>query len=502
MALVRAVEWAVRHPKSFATVYAGIQAGAAWVGYKYTNFQISNIKKAAQMVGSKRKLPFYGGRRTFKKTALGLPPRMAIPKAAPKVIDNSLAPGSRVAGAIVTLGNSNNFITKQRSVVGRKRYWPKNPSAVLSQYRWQSIEPNPIVSIDRSLQLHPAVETLLTPAGVSRQCLAMPVYCFNLSALGENGKQVGLNSYQYVTCPMYRLYKDTGLSLGVDTNLSPTVQNYFWSKIVGKNNSPGSNVDNYQWNREVCDDVVGPTGSYRHLWSHVQMMIDTDLAQDQNMVHVDIIKFKNEHCAPRREFFDANEQVFKTYDMALTASSEETSALDVFWESFLTHRLLHPLLDYNIPDKEKQWRVVKSHQIEFGSASGFGVRRHNFDLFYHNGSQYDLVDNQTGDTVVAASSTDKNNDVVQGNLNQVDQVTGTAKAKFNQLTKSRNYEMFSRDRKTDTWMLIYADIHNTQDVPTATNFHFDMKVKSKYEVEPDKSYKLGVTIGGTTYEVK
>lgn len=498
MALVRAVEWAVRNPTAFAAVYSGIQAGAAWVGYKYTKYQIENIKKVAAMVGPGRKFYWGTGAPLKKKTA---PPWRGAPRRAPPpVLDSNMAPNSNVHGALVTLGNSNNRISYQRSKVGRKKYRPKTPSAVLSQYRWQSIVADPSYTIDRAMPLHIQTGLATCPDGVQRTCLAMPVYCFNLSALAENGKQLGVNVYDYVTCPMYRLYKNTNAP--ADANLSPTTQNYFWVNISGVGNSPVGTASNYQWNREICDDVVGPTGSYRHLWSHVQMMIDTDRPDEQTRVHVDLVRFKNEHCAPQRVFFDTTSNSFKTYDMSLNATGEETSALDVFWESFLTHRLIHPLLDYNIPDKEKQWRVIKGHQIEMGNVTTGSFRRHNLDLFYHNGAKYDLVDNQTGDTVVPADATDWNNDMVQGNLNQTD-LAGSFKPRFNQLTKSRKYEMYSRDRKTDVWMMIYSDSHPiylTEGYPA--NIHFDIKVKNKYETEPNKGYKLGVTVGGTTYEVK
>lgn len=313
----------------------------------------------------------------------------------------------------------------------------------------------------------------LNPNYVEVDKTYLPMYAFNLSAIGWQGVDAGNPSLpQIASVPCYRLYK-TG-------DLSTSTKNYRWESVEGQNANGGNE---YIWHREVQNEHHLATPFYRHMWSNIQLLLQCGANCDCT-IHTDIVQFKNS-CGPRREqVVDVGGLKTKTvFDDEPTADVESSN--DVFWESFWAHRVCHPLAKYSNFDKEKNIVFkakgsIKVNEPAFQNQSTL-TNRHVRHIFVNSGKVYDLRDETHEDKTTTGAEVVK--------LGPIKGVHGANVEPFqypmwtNQIRAYTENHIYNRDDNKDLWLLVYADMLPGDPLWQADAFtcSFDFKIRNKYE---------------------
>lgn len=462
--IVQLTEWAVSHPAQFAALYGAVEAGAAWVGYKYSKYQIDNIKKVYNMViGSKRRLPYKA--RNGKLQKYGMPGNVyPYPKPAPEQADLSTAKGV-LHGANITVGLHTTF-TKDYLRAGKKKNMSLGSKYTTRSgiFFWQSInELNLSGGSTRSLELKSDYSTL--------DKILLPVYAVNLTALAWQGREAATSNPQYQAVPVYRLSKNG--------NLSTASQQYKWESITGydANSSIAAKVSNRQWHNERLCGLPEATPYYRHLWSNIRLLLQCGSGHECT-VHTDIVRFHNE-CGPQRELKLHADGTTVTFDAA--PDSRTASSNDVFWESFMAKRVVHPLSRYTNTDKDLQLEFLAKGSVKLNNQSA-ERSLHNRNIFFVDGRVRNVCEDRAEDaSYVPALNTDEN--TKNGPLVGV-HVAGTnsnCATGTNQVLSYKGCTMYQRRAEMDNWLLIYGDMFYAGDISSSISCSFDMTVRNKYE---------------------
>lgn len=370
MALVRAVEWAVRHPKSFAAVYGAIEAGVAWVGYKYSKFQIDNIRKAYSYLNSPGTMPRPYGKRLGPSMGLDMGTYTSSKR---RDTTNYQYPTSQyLNGAKVVVGDRpivTKSTSKKKARTGTKRGTLKsivNHLMKTNKYRWQSInKDNGVYTDPRSLYFNATrlQRGWVNNAGTvtfdsSTQVQSMPAFAFDLTTLPFQGPVNSLadahSGNLLESVPFYRMYKRcwTGAgAVGDPASLNPSVRNYFWHHQNGLSNGPSmeynGNGKGCCWSPEYMESAVGDmVSSFLNRWMSFDFFVRCSRVHNCK-IHFSVVKFHNA-CGPRRYYKEGGvyntDQMIYTTDDNPNASSQQ--AIDAFWETFWASKIVHPLCSY------------------------------------------------------------------------------------------------------------------------------------------------------------
>lgn len=318
------------------------------------------------------------------------------------------------------------------------------------------------------------LSTALSHATVDATYVGLPMYCINLSALAWQG-QGTTNVGSYNTIPMYRLVR-------TEADLTTGTANYTWLRQechVDQTAQPTSNTEGWQfcWNRKNTDGYPTATPYYQHHWSNIKLLFQCSEDCDC-IVHTDIVQFPEEHVAPRRQYWEVGDGTSNvvTY-MDNGADNAERAPIDVFWESFWARRIIHPLSEYQNPDKSKYIKFLHKGSLRINQSTNSmdQNQRHMRSIFWNDGKIYNLRD---------SAVYDKN---TQGTLNAQNLVNNPVTRladdynRTNQVESNTNVLPYNRDRRLDTYLLIYADmLQRPKPTITPVPCTFDFQIDNKY----------------------
>lgn len=539
-----AVEFLVANPVRTAALYGALQSGASWIFYKYSKFQLDNIRRAYNFLRSRGEIPKENmPRPRMKRTRQGRKFYGANPGSVESMAYSKRVGGPQVntgtnvdiprggvlKGGVVDVGQLPKYTT-QKSSYGRKPVPSKNKRVAI--FRWQSLSGTK--NAGRSLSL---VNYLPDPDTIS-----MPMYAFNLSAIGGQGRYIDKDFaggtqaaagffHDTLNVPMYKLNKHKGADW-----LDPATRNYRWTPVRGQNNHPdnlpweyGTRYSEgsyaYCWDHERLDDVPNGYPSARHLWSQVRMLIECS-DQMNCKIHVAVAKL-DDTIAPSRHYtrriavyqeaqpgppvkpagyrWDENTPL-QEYDDVPGVGTKETQNADAFWESFWSHRVIHPLATYSQPNKHKfikflKHEVINVNPYEYLGGEKFQVQK---DLMVFDGRYQNLTEDTKTDAVRRGTYDNINSGEVNvGPVQAWPTVTPSTILSnvlgYNQMVRIRDLCSY-QDRYKDTWLLVWMDGYHLDNTDLNHACSFDMVVRSKFELDPSTYREMKVT-GSTATSV-
>lgn len=294
----------------------------------------------------------------------------------------------------------------------------------------------------------------------------LPAFALNLSALAWQGLSSDANARtpQYYSVPFYRLQKAGALSTGS--------AQYTWVKEIVQN---ADSSFNYFWNRKETDFPSYVSPYYKHDWSNIRLLFSCG-GYSHCTIHAELVQFRN-GCGPRREYLTQGTGVYSVFDSAMDSKTESSN--DVFWESFWAHRVVHPLSEYQNPDKDKQIKRIASYSIKTNNLADNRANLHNMNIFYKDGRIMSLRNSQFQDSNTGALNTQ---DVIKQPIVGVHAAGEDLRnaALTNQVINWKQSFIYNEDRAKDTWLFVYADMYPPYGIENAP-CSFDFSVTNKYE---------------------
>lgn len=304
-----------------------------------------------------------------------------------------------------------------------------------------------------------------------------PFYVFNLTALPFQGWDTSIQA-KYATVPGYQLVKDG--------TLAPGTLQYSWDDVNGVN---VDNTANERWQKESCTSDYHPiVDVYRHCWANISMLINAPTNCPGMKIHVALVKFID-NVGPRRRYYRSDNTTFYYHDGALTA--KEMAVNDTFWESFLGHRLVHPIVSYGAVQKNRCIKFLKHIELKCDAPQLAAGSYHRLNLFYNNGRIYNPK-------MVGMSE-------VQGTASEgkmvKELIAGTHAGGSTPFQNPERYVQSSSERagglydqpKTDTWLAVWCDRYELENsAADQANCSFDFNIRCKFEMP----FTIGANAGG------
>lgn len=183
----------------------------------------------------------------------------------------------------------------------------------------------------------------------------LPVYCFNLTSVGQGKHNVSGTVRDTYNWPFYRLTKNAS-------------NQYRWEPVDGKHNNPGTNGADKAWMIEDSTSAVEfPTlPEYTLDWVQSRYMV---AGACHNDTHVDFLEVKfREKYGPQRQYFAAGVGVGKEDP---DPTGDEENDITAWWDHYLASRTCHPfrtskLRKGTIP---QAWDIIRHKTIGFGARS-------------------------------------------------------------------------------------------------------------------------------------
>lgn len=323
------------------------------------------------------------------------------------------APSGRyLSGPNVTVGDKAVSTKSATNCVARSLKYGQSLMSMLNRsvihndvFRWQSI-----YKFDNA-DSHRVRSIGLNTVGVKDaenviKKMALPMYAFDLgtSPVQAIGTVNTKTRHKYESVPMYRLYKST--AGGRSQSLQANVQNYFWEPQAGYQNGPSidyAEKNVFQWGPELMRAKVGDYEFYKNLYNHIDVLLKCHRTMACK-VHFSIVRFRNK-TGPERKF-----TVDTAYDKDATGDptfysnetqiiTEEIQDSDVFWESFWSKKLCHPLSKFNMDRKKSHISFVKDEVVNVNpeEVTTSEAYFHRKMIQHYDGTAISLSDNYNDD---------------------------------------------------------------------------------------------------------
>lgn len=379
-------------------------------------------------------------------------------------------------GSKLAIGEKPTY-TSSYSRFGRKGFGGFNyPDKVL--YRFQSLVP--LNSLD-------AANSLLPGPATSDWEYQLPMYCFNLSVPGDTGISGTVpKKGKYINHPFYRL-KKVFRRPADGKALDPSVMNYYWEAAIGINNNPasiplGTTNDRYGWYREVADQLPHNASYFKNLYNEIKLLFR---ARDgcENVCHVALVQMDQEVCPHRAYQLNDNDGVLDTKDAFYMPAFDviKTGQADTFWESFWSHRVVHPMSHYNQEDKKGFIKFLKHETIKiYPTAAYEGVIQyeHLKNMFVGSvGRGTTMIANKSDDSDLTTNGNITNPPV--NVMNYTDNF-GAFCGAYNQITKVSEIGPYPPDRERDVYLLIWCDHKGGVGQVGDMGCSFDLQVRSAF----------------------
>lgn len=293
----------------------------------------------------------------------------------------------------------------------------------------------------------------------------MPVYCFNLSSLPYATQ----TSFTEPSIPFYRLTKLVNALGATDA----TTHNYTWKEIAGQQRDNPAN-DWYPWTLEKTSGNDSAQRTNRHYlwnWSDIELAFKAPNLTPTR-VHVCLVQFPNECAAPIRKYMTAGAPT--AYD-TLPTDPQRISESDLWYDSFLARKTVHPLRYVQPMDKNKPVTFLSKECICLEPGRDYSKGVFTSKIFH------------TANKLLRCVNPNKAEAAHMAGINTA---VGWSKPP---VTWNQDYNTDKQtgfpDRRKDTWLMIYAEDFNSVNKYTdsypANSASFDLMIRSKWTISSE-----------------
>lgn len=345
------------------------------------------------------------------------------------------------AGAVGVIAQE--FESKGKWKVGRKQtelqrmmhHWRSSQNSLV--LRWQAL--TLFNSAKAALQLSNQVNGAAT-------INFLPMYAFNLSALGFNrvlplaGTGALANAVGF---PMYRLQKNT-------TGTAST-ENYTWVAVPTLHGDPTGSGNPVGWSVE-WDKINGssPVNVNTYTWDWADVKLNFSGAPNRPVkIHTGLVHFP---CGPTRQYYDGATQ---TVDIDDTTDKVDQT---VFWDHFWARKVSNPIRSSRPPSNYltgPPMRMFKHESFMLGEQGGLNNDPHSIQATmsrYVEGCKNYRIDNPNVSELQTKNIVEDQVGFPQSAFGYVGLDGGSRTINSSQ--------GFYGPREKDTWLVIYADVYD------------------------------------------